>query len=189
MKKKNKRTADTAKTPEQALRHLKNRELDRRDIVSFLVRAFALIVLIVLVFGVIFRIVPVGNNDMAPALKARDLQLVYSFPNDLWTNDLVVYNADGKERTGRIVARPGDSVEISPDRKLIVNGSAVSEANIYYDTPAYEGDVSYPVTLGQNEYFLLADYREGAQDSRNFGPISRDEIKGKVITVLRRSGL
>lgn len=178
-----------AESPEQAIRHLKNRVLDRKDITSFLLRLAALLLLVWILFGVIFHIVPAAGNDMQPALKARDVQLVYSFPKDLWTNDLVVYNVDGTDRTGRIAARPGDVVEISNDRQLIVNGSVVSEPEIYYETPAYEGDVAYPLTLGQDEYFLLADFREGAKDSRNFGPISRARMKGKVILVLRRSGL
>ena len=45
------------------------------------------------------------------------------------------------------------------------------------------------MTLAENEFFVLCDYREGAKDSRYFGPVSAGEIKGKVITVLRRSGL
>ena len=41
----------------------------------------------------------------------------------------------------------------------------------------------------KDEFFVLCDYREGARDSRYFGPVSEGEIKGKVITVVRRSGL
>ena len=61
--------------------------------------------------------------------------------------------------------------------------------DIYYSTPRYENGPDYPVTMAEGEYFILCDYREGARDSRYFGPVSRDEIKGKVITVIRRSGL
>ena len=68
-------------------------------------------------------------------------------------------------------------------------GSVVSEGDIYYSTPAYDSDVTYPLTLGEDEYFILSDYREGAKDSRQFGPVQRNQITGKVLTVLRRSGL
>ena len=94
-----------------------------------------------------------------------------------------------RTRTGRIVARPGDTVEITEDDRLMVNGSVVSEGDIYFSTPAYDSDVTYPLTLGQDEYFILSDYREGAKDSRQFGPVQRNQIIGKVLTVLRRSGL
>ena len=96
---------------------------------------------------------------------------------------------DGVTYTARIVAQGGDKVEITDDAALKVNDSIVLENDIYYTTPKYDDLVSYPVTLAENEFFVLCDYREGAKDSRYFGPVSRGEIKGKVITVLRRSGL
>lgn len=68
------------------------------------------------------------------------------------------------------VARPGDTVEITEDAKLKVNNGTVSEGEIYYSTPAYDSDVTYPLLLGDNEYFILSDFREGAADSRQFGP-------------------
>ena len=49
--------------------------------------------------------------------------------------------------------------------------------------------VNYPLSLKKDEVFLLCDYREGGRDSRYFGAVSKKEIKGKVITILRRSDL
>ena len=34
------------------------------------------------------------------------------------------------------------------------------ENDIYYSTPMYDNNVSYPVTLRENQYFILCDYRE-----------------------------
>ena len=90
---------------------------------------------------------------------------------------------------GRIVADGGDSVEITEDAYLRVNGSTVVESDIYYSTPRYGEEVEYPVELEETQYFILCDYREGARDSRYFGPVEQSEIKGKVITILRRSNL
>ncbi len=80
----------------------------------------------------------------------------------------------------------GDQVKITEEESLEINGSVVAESNIFYKTPAYEGAVAYPLTLSSGEYFVLGDFREGAKDSRYFGPIERKEIKGKVLVVLRR---
>ena len=71
----------------------------------------------------------------------------------------------------------------------MVNNSVVIENNIFYRTPRYEDGISYPVKLLKNQYFVLCDYREGAKDSRYFGAVDSREIKGKVITVIRRSNL
>ena len=88
----------------------------------------------------------------------------------------------------RVVAGPGDTVEIAGER-LLVNGNAVIESNIFYSTPEYEGFVAYPVKLGEGQYFVLADARHGGADSRFFGPVEKDEILGVVITLMRRNNL
>ena len=102
---------------------------------------------------------------------------------------MVVYTADGAERLGRVVARPGDEVTITEEGELMVNGAVVVESDITTPTPRYESAVDYPVRLGTDEFFVLADLREGGHDSRLYGPIARSQIKGNVISVLRRSNL
>ena len=47
----------------------------------------------------------------------------------------------------------------------------------------------YPVVLGEGEYFVLSDARNGGADSRCFGPVTQEEIQGIVITLLRRNNL
>ena len=89
----------------------------------------------------------------------------------------------------RVVAGPGDTVQISEGERLMVNGNTMIESNIFYATPEYTGFVNYPLTLGEGEYFVLADYRNGGADSRFFGPVREDDILGTVITILRRNNL
>ena len=89
----------------------------------------------------------------------------------------------------RIIAAPGDTVDISDEQGLLVNGNGMIETNIFYRTRPYEGMGEYPVTLGEDEYFVLADFRNGGADSRFFGPVKAEEIQGVVITILRRNNL
>ena len=56
-------------------------------------------------------------------------------------------------------------------------------------TSRYEGYTEYPLTLQEGECFVLADSRNGGTDSRFFGPVTRDEIDGTVITIVRRNNL
>lgn len=90
---------------------------------------------------------------------------------------------------GRVVAGPGDTVEIGTGDHLAVNGNYQVENNIFYPTPIYEGFVEYPLTLGEGEYFVLADYRNGGADSRFFGAVRIEDILGTVITIARRNNL
>ena len=48
---------------------------------------------------------------------------------------------------------------------------------------------TFPLTLEEGECFVLADSRNGGTDSRVFGPVSKSEIEGTVITIVRRNDL
>ena len=98
-------------------------------------------------------------------------------------------NAPTQRFVCRVVAGPGDTVEITEEHGLTVNGQPVTETDIDGTTLPYDGYITYPVTLGDGAYFVLSDSRNGGVDSRIFGPVTRDEIQGIVITMLRRSNL
>ena len=145
------------------------------EIKAFFIRLVILLIFLWLLFGVFFGITPMRGNDMFPRISA---------------GDLLVFRKQGKISTGRVVAHGGDSVEITGDGELKVNGSIVIETNVFYKTYPYDKKkVNYPLSLKKDEVFLLCDYREGGRDSRYFGAVSKKEIKGKVITILRRSDL
>ena len=176
-------------TPEEIIRKRRRRCADAGDIASFVTKLAALVLLLVLLLRLAFGITPMANDDMAPRISAGDLLLYYRLADDWTTGDVLVFEKDGEQYVGRIVASGGDTVEVTDQATLVVNGSTVLENDIYYTTPKYDNGVTYPLTLAEDEFFILCDYREGARDSRYFGPVSESEIKGKVITVVRRSGL
>lgn len=176
-------------TPEQVIRYRRQRLAERQEVKSFITKAISMILLLVLIFGILFGVTPMRNNDMSPRLSAGDLMIYYRLEKTIHLQDIVVFEKDGRQYAGRIVARGGDSVEITDDSRLKVNNSLVVETGIFYKTPIYGDEVAYPLTLAADQYFILCDYRNGARDSRYFGAVSRDEIKGKVITVIRRSSL
>lgn len=89
----------------------------------------------------------------------------------------------------RVVAAEGDTVEITDDGSLLVNGNSMFESNIFYPTTLYTGFTEYPLTLGKGQCFVMADKRNGGADSRFFGPVDEEEILGTVITIVRRNNL
>lgn len=178
-----------ALTPELVIRSRLRRLADQDELKSFAAKLVWMILLLALLFGGIFGITSMRNNDMMPRISSGDLVLYYRLEQKLRSRDVVVFEKSGVQYIGRIVAAGGDSVEITEDSHVKVNGSTVVETDIYYSTPRYESDVEYPVVLDENQYFILGDFRDNARDSRFFGPVAKSEIKGKVITVVRRSGL
>lgn len=164
---------------------------DRRvaDVQRFLLFALVLVLVIWGLFGLALGIMVAPNNDMYPRIDAGDLILYYRLDKDITAHEVAVYESDGKELIGRIIAASGDVVDINDEGEIFVNGNYTVERGIFYDTPKYEGGIEFPVTLGPDEYFILADSRQGGMDSRYLGPIAKDEIKGTVITVIRRNNI
>ena len=140
-------------------------------------------------FGFICGLATAPNNDMSPQIKTSDLLLYYRLENDFKAQDVVVLMKNDTRYIGRIVAAPGDTVEVTEKETLVINGNTVTENNIYTPTPEYEGFVKYPVTLGSDQYFILSDYRNGGEDSRYYGVVEKKEIIGTVITVIRRNDI
>lgn len=188
-KKTSNKKVQTELTPESVIRSHRQRCANQEDILNFFVRLLFMGVLILILFGVVFGITPMKNNDMFPRISSGDLLLYYRLEENIHNQDVIVFEKDGTEYVGRVVARGGDKVEITDSSELKINDSIVLENEIYYSTPQYKDGITFPLQLGENQYFILCDYREGAKDSRYFGAVSKDEIKGKVITIIRRSGL
>ena len=49
-----------------------------------------------------------------------------------------------------------------------------------------ESNVKYPIKLKDGQYFILNDFRENKNDSRTFGVIEQEQVKGKLLFLLRR---
>lgn len=175
---------------------LKKRHKRRmRALRSFLFRTAALALVVYILFFRVVGIMMMPNRDMYPRLDAGDLLLYYRLEQNPRPQDIVVLektadnSADKQRFVCRVIAAPGDTVLISEEKGLSVNGNTQIETGIFYPTQEYEGRVEYPVKLGEGEYFVLADRRNGGMDSRYFGIVKAEEIRGVVITILRRNNL
>ena len=125
------------------------------------------------------------TSDMYPSLRDGDLAITFRL-GKLHSGDIVAYDMDGTTCFGRIVGEPGDEIFIGEEGEYTVNGTRPYET-IFYDTRARESDsMTYPYTIREGEWFVLADAREQGLDSRNFGPVTK--LKGKVVLQLRRRG-
>ena len=182
---------NTEKTKEKVA----NSEKSVRHYQWFILRLAIIIFIIWVLFFQIVGLTHMPNDDMYPRVDSGDLVLFYRLDKDVRSQDIIVFEKmtpdSGKEKElfiSRVVGAPGDTVEIDGTR-LIINGNTVSESNIFYTTQGYEGYTTYPVTLGPDECFVLADFREGGSDSRYFGPVKQDEILGTVISIFRRNNL
>ena len=176
-------------------KQLRRSERGVRDYQSLLIRFAALLLVIWLLFFQIVGLTHMPNADMSPRLDAGDLLLFYRLAKDVSAQDIIVIEKAAPDNPKkqlfvcRVVAVAGDVVEITDDEQLKINGHSMIEQNIFYPTARYEGFTEYPLTLGEGQCFVLADWRIGGSDSRYFGAVEKSEILGTVITVVRRNGL
>ena len=154
-----------------------------------------LILKLILMVGVLLAMVEfvVGinryiGNGMNLAFKDGDLLFYDRMRKKYQTDQVIVFEKNGEDETGRIVAVSGDVVDVTPEG-LVVNGILQKSKDTEEETLPYEEGIRYPVELGPDEYFVLGDSRTTAKDSRIFGTVKSKEIKGKVITVIRRRGI
>lgn len=100
--------------------------------------------------------------------------------------DIVAYEAVKYNREifiQRIVALPGDTVEIR-DGKLLLDGVLVDESYVPLDsalTP-YSRELT-PVVVPKGAVFILGDNRDNSKDSRFDGPVALLDIVARVFMV------
>jgi signal peptidase I len=155
----------------------------------FLIKLSSVLLVIWAIFTFVFGIRQVSGETMYPRLRDGDLILFYRLEQDYQIDDVVSFEYDGVPRVGRIVAQGGDVVEVTEEGQLIVNGNVQQEDQIFYVTEPQYSEVEYPYTIEEGSYFILCDYRTASLDSRTYGAISKSDLDGKVITLLRRRGL
>ena len=74
-----------------------------------------------------------------------------------------------------------DVVDIREDGKLLINGF-IEDREVYYETlKDVKSDIVFPYEVQKDEVFLINDYRKVIGDSRTYGGINKEDIKGKVI--------
>lgn len=178
-----------SKTTEAAIRRRRIRIADRRAALSLLGKALLFAIAVFIIFGVVFGLTPMKGGDMQPKLSAGDLLLYYRLQENYARGDVVLMERDGSQYVGRVIGLPGDTITITDDKTVVVNGNTIMETEIFYETERFSEAVQYPLTLMDDEYFLLGDHRETAKDSRYFGAVKKMELKGKVITAIKRTDL
>ena len=150
-----------------------------KKIAKFVLTVISAFVLGVLVSQNTVSRVTVSGHSMDYTLEDGQKLWVNRLP---WVSyergDVVIAHENGTPIVKRIIGIAGDRVQFVGD-DLYVNDKLVQEpyvTDIEYD----KGILKDVVTLGEDEFILLGDNRDVSNDSRYFGAVKGNSIKGKV---------
>jgi signal peptidase I len=96
----------------------------------------------------------------------------------------------------RVIGLPGETLELR-NKKVYINGKPLDEPYVRFLEPPDEAGTSGapdvndfdlrrtygPVTVPADMYFMMGDNRDNSQDSRFWGFMPRDYVKGKALFV------
>lgn len=166
-----------------------------RRLVNWLSLGLALLCAGFVVLGATGRVTvaAVRSSGMAPTIENGDRLLVTRLlPLRPEVGDMVVFNTRGIGDLGdgllalRVAGRPGDKIELR-DEKLFVNGLAAPMENragpIRYRsfaTASYLNAFRRLVTVPEGRYFLLGDNTMASNDSRFWGFVPAENLRGNV---------
>jgi signal peptidase I len=115
-------------------------------------------------------------------IKRRDV-IVFKYPEE-----------PDRDFIKRVIGLPGETVEVRA-KKVYVNGQPLDEPYAHYlpavTTPSEFHEVTStdvrerygPVTVPPDQYFVMGDNRDNSQDSRYWGFLPRENVKGKALII------
>ncbi len=164
----------------------------KKELISWILTIVTAVAAAFLIRTFLFEPIRVDGDSMSDTLHDKELVFVTKPEYYLGTpsrQDVIICKYPGRHNqyfVKRLIALPGDTVEIKFDRMngtntLYVNGEAVSEPFLAPERNN-SNNAMPPITLGEDEYFVMGDNRDNSNDSRysGVGPISRSQIIGHV---------
>ena len=160
--------------------------------------SFLIVLVLVINFGQLYRI---PSDSMSPTILAGDSVFVSKvsyrkkFP---LPGDMVVFQRDGLPWPNvikRVVALGGQIVEVNDEGVLFVDGEEFHCEGLIYKVDKkvlnilknrkYLKNGKYQVPEGC--YYVIGDNYSYSYDSRDFGPLNKDEIIGKAIRIMPKA--
>lgn len=158
---------------------------EREKYLNNLRKAFSVLVVVaaisVLVATLWMPVLKIYGSSMSPTLENG--QLVVSVKTKrLKAGDVVAFWQGNKLLVKRVIAGPGQKVDIDVNGKVSVDGKVISET--YLDNESLGNtDIDLPHQVEESRWFCMGDNRESSIDSRSavIGDVSKEQVEGKVL--------
>jgi signal peptidase I len=155
----------------------KYRNVLRSTVYTLLVVAAAAVLIATLWLPVL----QIYGESMTPTLYDGDVVISWK-SSDFSTGDVVAFYYNNRILVKRVIAGPGDWVDIDQDGTVYVNKQEIVEP--YVVEKAFgQCDIELPYQVPETKVFVMGDHRSVSVDSRNtaLGCVSYDQIVGRLI--------
>lgn len=171
----------TVEQLEKELRRERYRINYNRVLRSTLFTLISVAAVAILVAMLVMPVLQIYGTSMSPCLEDGDIVLTLK-RGDFQQGDVISFYYNNKILVKRIIAFPGDWVNIDAEGNVSVNGQMLDEP--YLTEKAY-GDVNIqlPYQVPDGKLFVMGDHRSTSADSRNtaVGCVAQEQIVGKMI--------
>ena len=144
-----------------------------------LVVVAAVAVLVAVLFLPILRIY---GKSMNGTLDSGDVVVSVKSSN-LKTGDVIAFYYNNNILVKRVMANPGDWVDIDKEGNVYVNNKLIEEPYLKQDKAFGETNIELPYQVPESRIFVMGDHRAASIDSRNaaVGCIAADQIVGELV--------
>ena len=171
-------TIEQVEAERNRLRYKRRYNRTLKSTIAILVVVAALAVLVATLWMPVLQIY---GSSMDSTLK--DGEIVLSVKNsDFNQGDVVSFYYNNKILVKRVIAGPGDWVNIDQDGNVYVNNELLYEPYVI-DKALGECDIELPYQVPDGKIFVMGDHRSTSVDSRNnaVGCVGEEQIVGKII--------
>ncbi len=135
----------------------------------------------VLVAVLLLPILRIYGKSMNGTLDSGDIVISVK-SSGFETGDVIAFYYNNNILVKRVIANPGDWVDMDQDGNVYVNNVLIEEP--YLDEKAYgETNIEFPYQVPDGKIFVMGDNRSVSIDSRNtsIGCVSEEQIVGKIV--------
>lgn len=154
---------------------------NKYGMLHFAIEFVAGAVIFLLIVSLILGVAKVDGESMYPTLKNNQPVAYLRVGKTYDRGDIIAIKMpSGDSYVKRVIGVEGDTIELV-DGAVVLNGSQLKEDYAQGETLPENARVEYPVTVQAGEVFVLGDNRAVSVDSRDFGCVIFNNIKGKLL--------
>lgn len=149
-----------------------------RSTIYMLITVAAMAVLVATLWLPVLRIY---GSSMTPTLQDGEIICTVKASN-FEPGDIISFYYNNKILVKRVIARPGEWINIDESGTVSVNGEVLEEPYLV-EKALGDTDIELPYQVPDGKIFVMVDHRSTSVDSRNtaVGCVAQEQVVGKIV--------